>query len=115
MAFLTFISTRAQAATEAEEKKYRIIRELLLKMGIKGLEPILPIDPNQFSREMKAKFRPLLARYAVTIEDDRQGGTSIYLEQEKVFNWEKPRYIFRVENKQLMVEVQLYYWSIFEG
>lgn len=128
MAFSTFVSTRSQAVSEMEKRKYQAIREFLLQMGL-AVNNILPLNPNEFSRNHKVKFRQLMSRNALTIEDNRHGATIIWLEQimpdesrslNKVFSWDQPRYIFKIEGsdvpgqKTLKVEVEICSWSVFE-
>ena len=101
-----------------EEEKSRFLRSLLEQMGV----PIEDIwkDEILLTIEQKIKIRNLLTTYAVQVIDDLDGHMQVYVEGEKVGEWNKCIYKLKQDisqldpRKKLYIEMEIDCWSIFE-
>lgn len=101
-----------------EEEKARFLHSLLEQMGV----PIVEIWNNEspLSIEQKIKLRSLLATYSIQIIDDLDGFLQVYVEGEKVAEWQKCFYKIKRDlrqidpRKQLYLEMEFSCWSLFE-
>jgi hypothetical protein len=101
-----------------EEEKNKFIKNLLIQMGV----PIDGIwtDDNVLSIDQKIKLRSILTTYSVQVIDDLDGSLQVYVEREKVAEWNKPIYKLKRDlsvidrKKQLYMEMTTNSWSIFE-
>lgn len=102
-----------------DEEKTRFLKTLLEQMGV-------PIDnfwtsDAPLSVNQKIKLRGILATYSVQVIDDLDGLLQIYVEGEKVAEWQKPLYKLKRDlrqldpKKQLYLEMEVNCWTIFEN
>lgn len=101
-----------------DEEKTRFLRTLLEQMGV----PISDFwtDDGSLTVEHRIKLRNTLITYGVQVIDDLDGHLQIYVEGEKVGEWNKCTYKLKRDLKQLDPKKQLYLemevncWTIFE-
>ncbi len=101
-----------------DEEKSRFMRSILEIMGV-------PIDefwiPDQsLSVEDKIKLRSILSTYNIQVIDDLDGSLQMYVDGQLIAEWKKCEYKLRRDlsqldpTKQLYLEMQVNFWSIFE-
>jgi hypothetical protein len=101
-----------------DEEKTRFLKSLLEQMGV-------PIDDfwtadSSLSVNQKIKLRGILATYAIQVIDDLDGHMQVYVEGEKVGEWNKCTYKLKKDlreldpKKQLYLEMYVDCWTIFE-
>lgn len=101
-----------------DEEKTRFLKSLLEQMGV-------PIDDfwttdSSLSVNQKIKLRGILATYAIQVIDDLDGLLQIYVEGEKIAEWQKPSYKLKRDlkeidpKKQLYLEMSIDCWSVFD-
>jgi hypothetical protein len=101
-----------------EEEKTRFLRSILEQMGV-------PINDfwgteESLSVEQKIQLRSLLTTFGIQVIDDQDGKLDIYVEGEKVAEWQKPTYKLKRDGQQIDRKRQLYLemsvscWSLFE-
>lgn len=101
-----------------DEEKTRFLKSLLEQMGV-------PIDDfwtadSLLSVNQKIKLRGILATYAIQVIDDLDGHMQVYVEGEKVGEWNKCTYKLKKDlreldpKKQLYLEMYVDCWTIFE-
>lgn len=101
-----------------DEEKTRFLKSLLDQMGV-------PIDDfwtadNSLSVNQKIKLRGILATYAIQVIDDLDGFLQVYVEGEKIADWQKPSYKLKRDlreidpKKQLYLEMSIDCWSVFD-
>jgi hypothetical protein len=101
-----------------EEEKARFLKGLLEQMDV----PIAEIwtEDLALSIEQKIKLRAVLAAYNIQIIDDLDGNLQIYVEGERVAEWQKCIYKLKRDlsqidpRKQLYLEMKVNCWSLFE-
>ena len=101
-----------------EEEKTRFLRALLEQMGV----PISDFwtEDSPLTIENKIKLKDTLIAYGVQVIDDLDGFLEVYVEGEKVGEWNKCTYKLKRDLKQLDPRKQLYLemevncWTIFE-
>jgi hypothetical protein len=101
-----------------EQESSRFIRSMLETMGIDLSEIWVDekLDINQ-----KIKLRHVLSQYQVKIIDDSNHTLNIYLNQDLIAKWHKPKYVIRYDNsetdskKRFFIEMKVKYESIFEN
>jgi hypothetical protein len=101
-----------------DEEKTRYLKSLLEQMGV----PIQEFwaDSGPLSVEQRIKLRSILATYGVQVIDDLDGRMEVYVEGEKVAEWEKCTYKLKRDlserdpRKQLYLEMEVNCWSLFE-
>ena len=88
---------------------------------IEALEIPFEWDANQaFTPFDKIKLRKILGQYNVSVIDDMDGGIKIYLERDKIAEFQKPTYILKEDltqidpKKKLYLEMNCKLSSIFE-
>jgi hypothetical protein len=112
------LNSNANTRAIEEEEKLRFVRSILEIMGV-------PIDdfwaPDSIlSVEDRIKLRSLLSSYNIKIIDDLDGGLQIYVDNQKIAEWKKCEYKLKRDlseldpTKQLYLEMQVDFWSIFE-
>jgi hypothetical protein len=98
------------------EEKLRFLRTLLEQMGV----PIDFWDDEILNIEQKIKLRNILATYAIQVIDDLDGHMSVYVENEKIADWNKCIYKLKQDfnqldrKKRLYMEMHIDCWSIFD-
>lgn len=100
------------------EEKTRFLRGILEQMGL----PIQEFWENDsmLTIEQKIKLRNLMSMYSIQVIDDRDGNLSIFVEGELVGEWYKCTYKLKRDpgqidrRKQLYLEMDISYWSLFE-
>lgn len=106
-----------------EEEKYRFLRAILEQIGIPIEE--FWIDDNIIDKpEQRIKLRNMLAKFGVQVIDDMDGHMQIYValddEVQLAAEWFKCKYKLKRDlkeldpKKQLYLEMEVNYWSIFE-
>ena len=100
-----------------DEEKTRFLRTLLEQMGV-------PISDfwieDSLTIENRIKLRNVLTTFGVQVIDDLDGHLQVYVEGEKVGEWNKCTYKLKRDLKQLDPKKQLYLemevncWTIFE-
>lgn len=102
-------------AIEAEEQT-----RFILSM-VEALEVPFEWDSNEpLSVLDKIRLRKVLGQYNVSIIDDMDGGVKIFLEREKIAEWNKAQYLLKEDpsevdpKKRLFVEMKCSFSSIFE-
>jgi hypothetical protein len=101
-----------------EEEKSRFLRTLLEQMGV-PIEDFWITD-GELSINQKIKLRGILATYSVQVIDDLDGAMQVYVENEKVGEWNKCIYKLKRDlrqldpRKQLYLEMEVDCWTIFE-
>ena len=100
-----------------DEEKTRFLRTLLEQMGV-------PIGDfwieDSLTIENRIKLRNVLTTFGVQVIDDLDGHLQVYVEGEKVGEWNKCTYKLKRDLKQLDPKKQLYLemevncWTLFE-
>lgn len=101
-----------------EEERNKFLYALLEQMGI----PVSDFWTNDsvLTVDQKIKLRNILSTYNVQVIDDLDGHMQVYVEDELVGEWFKCEYKLKRDlrqrdpRKQLYLEMQVNYWSIFE-
>ena len=101
-----------------EEERNKFLYALLGQMGI----PVSDFWTNDsvLTVDQKIKLRNILSTYNVQVIDDLDGHMQVYVEDELVGEWFKCEYKLKRDlrqrdpRKQLYLEMQVNYWSIFE-
>lgn len=101
-----------------EEEKTRFLRGILDQMGV-PIQEFWP-DDKPLSIEQRIKLRGILITYSVQVIDDLDGTMQIYVDREKVAEWNKCTYKLKKDlreldpRKQLYLEMEVNCWSLFE-
>lgn len=101
-----------------DEEKTRYLKGILDQMGVPILDFWTTDEP--LSVEQKIKLRGILATYQIQVIDDLDGHMQVYVEGEKVAEWFKCTYKLKRDlreldpRKQLYLEMEVNYWSLFE-
>jgi hypothetical protein len=101
-----------------DEEKMRFLRTLLEQMGV-PIEDFWSED-DTLTIENKIKLKNTLVTYGVQVIDDLDGFLQIYVEGEKVGEWNKCTYKLKRDlkqldpRKQLFLEMEVNCWTIFE-
>lgn len=101
-----------------DEEKTRFVRTLLEQMGV----PIVDFwaEDGPLSIDNKIKLKNTLVTYGVQVIDDLDGHLLVYVEGEKVAEWNKCTYKLKRDlsqldpRKQLYLEMEVNCWTIFE-
>lgn len=100
-----------------EEEKNKFFLSLLDEMGVS--DPEFSDMVEKISPVQKAKLRNLLAKFNIQVIDDMEN-MNIYVEGKLVGKWNKPLFKIKIDpvqmdrKKQLYIELELDFWSIFE-
>ena len=101
-----------------DEEKTRFLRNILEQMGM-PIQEIWPMD-GSLNVEQRIKLRGILATYSVQVIDDLDGHMQVYVEGERVAEWNKCTYKLKRDlrqidpRKQLYLEMEVDCWSLFE-
>lgn len=112
------LNSNANTRAIEEEEKTRFMRSILEIMGV-------PIDdfwaPEEIlSIDERIKLRGILSAYNIQVIDDFDGGLQMYVDNQKIAEWKKCEYKLKRDlseldpTKQLYLEMQVDFWSIFE-
>ena len=101
-----------------EEEKHKFLYAILDQMGI----PVKDFWTNdsELTVDQRIKLRNILSTYNVDVMDDLDGHMQVYVEDELIGEWHKCEYKLKKDlrqrdpRKQLYLEMQVNYWSIFE-
>lgn len=101
-----------------EEEKNKFLYDLLLQMGI----PVDDFwkDPSKLTVHQRMNLRNILSTYNIDVIDDLDGHMQVYVENELIGEWHKCYYKLKRDlrqinpKKQLYLEMEVNYWSIFE-
>jgi hypothetical protein len=101
-----------------EEEKQRFLQTLLGQMGV----PIADFwtTDGPLSIDQRIKLRGILATYSIQVIDDLDGNMQVYVEGEKVGDWNKCTYKLKRDlrqldrKKQLYLEMEVDCWTIFD-
>lgn len=107
-----------------DEEKARFLRSILEQMFentevIIKLQELWPGDVPLVP-EQKVKMRGLMTTYGIQVIDDMDGHMRILVEGELIGEWSKCKYKLRRDisqidpKKQLYLEMEVNYWSLFE-
>jgi len=101
-----------------DEEKTRFLKDLLEQMGV-PINDFWTTD-DSLSVNQKIKLRGILATYSIQVIDDLDGCMQVYVEGEKVGEWNKCTYKLKRDlreldpKKQLYLEMYVDCWTIFE-
>ena len=101
-----------------DEEKSRFMRSILEIMGVPIDEFWIPEQP--LSIEDKIKLRSILSTYNIQVIDDLDGSLQMYVDGQLIAEWKKCEYKLKRDlsqldpNRQLYLEMQVNFWSIFE-
>ena len=115
---LSFYIDREDAGQVENEEKNRWVKEILLNIGI-DLSDVWPDD--DITVDQKIKLRKLLAKYDIIILDDGDRGLEIYVDDDVIARWEKPKFALRTDIKQIdpskrmFLEMTINHVSIFDN
>lgn len=113
----TLFIDREDAAKAEEEEQNAFVKEVLTNIGI-SLEDVWPDD--DITVEQKIELRKLLSKYDITILDDGDRGLEIYVDDEVIARWYKPRFALRTDitkidpAKKMFLEMTIKFESIFD-
>lgn len=101
-----------------EEEKNKFLYAILDQMGL----PVKEFWTNDsiLTVDQRMKLRNILSTYNIDVLDDSDGHMQIYVEDELIGEWYKCEYKLKKDlrqrdpRKQLYLEMQVNYWSIFE-
>lgn len=101
-----------------DEEKTRFLRTLLDQMGV----PISDFwaEEGPLTIESKIKIKKTLITFGIQVVDDLDGHLVVYVEGEKVGEWNKCTYKLKRDlaqldpKKQLYLEMEVNCWTIFE-
>lgn len=101
-----------------EEERNKFLYALLEQIGI----PVNEFWTNDsvLTIEQRMKLRNILSTYNIQVIDDLDGHMQVYVEDDLVGEWFKCEYKLKRDlrqrdlKKQLYLEMQVNYWSIFE-
>jgi hypothetical protein len=119
MTELSIYIDRDDFSTAETEEKELFIKDVLTKIGI-PLEGVWPEDRLE-TVEDKIEFRKLMDFYNVDILDDGDRGVKIYVNDDVIAEWKKPKYILRTDYQarrpvdRIFYEMIINFWSMFEG
>jgi hypothetical protein len=108
----------ANVKQEAEQEQNRFLRDLLDQMGV-PIQEFWTSD-GLLSVEQKIKLRQILSTYNIQVIDDLDGHLQVYVENELVGEWHKCSYKIKRDlrqldpKKQLFIEMEVKFWSMFE-
>ena len=101
-----------------EEEKLRFLRNLFEQIGV-PIQDIWAAD-GLLSFDQKVKLNSLLQNFNIQVIDDNDGGLQVFVDNEKIAEWLKPTYKLKKDlanrdrKKQLYLEMNVEYWSLFE-
>lgn len=101
-----------------EEEKTRFLKTLFEQMGV----PISDFwtSDDSLTVNQKIKLRGILTTYGIQVIDDLDGHMQVYVEGEKIGEWNKCTYKLKRDlrqldpRKQLYLEMEVDCWTIFE-
>jgi hypothetical protein len=102
-----------------EEEQTRFLQHLLERMGVPTSD-IWDSSDEPLTPAQKTKLSALLETFKVEVIDDFDGGMKVYSEQTLVGEWYKCTYKLKRDlsqinpKKQLYLEMEVKYWSLFE-
>jgi hypothetical protein len=103
-----------------EEEKQRFLYFLLEQMGV-PISEFWEEDSNlPLSVEQRIKLRGILSAYNIQIIDDGDGSMKVYVDKEKVGEWQKCTYKLKEDpgalqrNKKLFLEMNIDFWTAFD-
>lgn len=101
-----------------EEERSRFLRSLLEQMGV-PVEEFWTSD-GPLSIDQKIKLRGILSTYNIRVIDSLDGMFQVYVDEEKIAEFDKPTYKLKRDlreidpRKQLFLEMEISCWSLFE-
>jgi hypothetical protein len=101
-----------------EEEKTRFLKGILEQMGV-PIQEFWSTD-GPLSVNQRIQLRGILATYSIQVIDDLNGQMQIYVDGEKVAEWFKPTYKLKRDlrqldrKKQMYLEMDVNFWSLFE-
>lgn len=105
-----FITGRHDAREVAEENKYQFIRLVLFNLGIpeEEIEPCLPETSKEFNLNHKIYLRNVLKKFDLNVVDDGDGGIKIYLENTKIAEWKKCKFVMKEDLSTIEPSERIY-------
>jgi hypothetical protein len=103
---LSICCDREDGQSIAEEERVLWVRQMLEAMGL-DLSEIWP-EPD-LTVEQKRLLRPFLARYEVVILEDGEKGVEIYVGDDLVGRWWRPKFELMVDHKARDPSKRLFY------
>jgi hypothetical protein len=119
----TFLANRDNFRQVVDELRYNFTIYVLESLGIPEeiLDECFPEGGyDEFSVEHKKKLRSILRSFDVTIMDDRDGGTQIYLDRDLMAEWKKCNFKLKRDYSaieladKVYVQINAEYWTIFD-
>lgn len=101
-----------------EEERTRFLKSILEEMGV-PIQEFWTTD-GPLSVDQRIKLRGILATYSIQVIDDLDGHMQVYVEGERIAEWFKPTYKLKRDlreidpRKQLYLEMEVSFWSLFE-
>jgi len=117
------LASRENFRKVEEEWQYEFIYYVLSSIGIPEdiLDGCFPEEGAEgFTVEHRVELRKYMTTFDVKIIDDRDGGITMYLEEELIARWKKCKFSLREDPKEvdpaqrIYVEVQADIWTIFD-
>lgn len=108
----------AKTSQVEDEEKNRFLRSTIDQMGVPIIEFWASDEP--LTIQQKIKLREVLTTYNIQVIDDLDGHMQIYVEGDLVGEWNKCTYKIKRDlkqvdpRKQLYLEMEINYWSLFE-
>ena len=109
---------REDAFAVEDEERSAFVRYVLEAAGI-PLENAWP-ENEDLTVQIKIQLRKLLAKFDVIVLDDGDHGTEIYVGDDLIAQWHKPKYILhtditqRERSKRTFYEMIIEYESVFD-
>ena len=103
-----------------QEEKLKFLRDLLEQMGVPYLEVFGSPENINLSFDQKNKLNNMLMAYNIQVIDDLDGRLKVYVDRQLIAEWNKCQYKLKRDysqldyKKQLYLEMEINYWSVFE-
>jgi len=117
----TIFADREDAHTVVEGVRFSWLRFVLESTGM-NLEGCFPDndDPNSMTIAQKAQLREILKQNKILLLDDHDGGVRLYIDEDLIAEWRKPRYRLNIDHRKLdpkkksFASIDIEYWSVFD-
>lgn len=106
---ISIYANREDAKSIEESERALYVRGILEEIGI-PLDEVWPDE--QLTVDQKIELRKALGKYSIQIIDNGDRQTEIFVNDDLIAKWFKPRYIMRVDPTKREKSKQLYYEMI---
>ena len=102
-----------------EEERDSFIKGILGEIGI-PLDDVWPSE-RLGDVDQKIEFQKRMEEFELDILDDGDHGVKIYVGEDLIAEWFKPQFVMHTDrkarrpSKRLFYEMQIRFWSMFEG